>query len=229
MSEYWRSVLEACGGPAALAKGTAAGGAALGRRELIQLLGASLALAGLAGCGQRPRERILPYVTTPRELTPGLAQQYATSMELDGFAVGLLVKSHEGRPTKVEGNPLHPASLGAAGVYQQASVLSLYDPSRLRSPSERGTPSSWDAAFAALRGPAHWRPWFVLPPQSSPLVLHWLERVRARYPAARFTFHAALSRQAIYRASDALFGEPGGLGARLGFREPGPDVVALGA
>jgi molybdopterin-containing oxidoreductase family iron-sulfur binding subunit len=207
-----------------VAEGTPGDGAgALGRRELIQLLGASLTLAGLAGCGQRPRERILPYVTTPRELTPGLAQDYATAMELDGFAVGLLVKSHEGRPTKVEGNPLHPASLGASGVIQQASVLSLYDPSRLRAPLEQGMPSSWDAAFAALQGPAtrgraapspaprgarEWRPWFVLPPQSSPLVVQQLERVRERYPAARFTFHAALSRQAIYQASDALFGEP---------------------
>jgi molybdopterin-containing oxidoreductase family iron-sulfur binding subunit len=233
VSEYWRSVLEACGGPEAVAEGTPGGGAAaLGRRELIQLLGASLALAGLAGCGQRPRERILPYVSTPRDLTPGLAQDYATSMELDGFAVGLLVKSHEGRPTKVEGNPLHPASLGASSVVQQASVLSLYDPSRLRSPLELGMPSSWDAAFSALRGPgsrgpgsrgpgsqgagsqgapsrgAQWRPWFVLPPQSSPLVVQQLDRLRERHPAARFTFHAALSRQAIYQASDAVFGEP---------------------
>ncbi|HEU4578078.1 MAG TPA: 4Fe-4S dicluster domain-containing protein [Polyangiaceae bacterium] len=223
MSEYWRSVLEACGGPAAIAEGTPAGGAgALGRRELIQLLGASLALAGLAGCGQRPRERILPYVATPRDLTPGLAQDYATSMELDGFAVGLLVKSHEGRPTKVEGNPLHPASLGASSVYQQASVLSLYDPSRLRAPLELGLPSSWDAAFAALRGPklrgpAPWRPWFVLPPQSSPLVLQQLDLLREIHPAARFTFHAALSRQAIYQATDAVFGEP---------LEPQPDFAA---
>ena len=70
MSEYWRSVLEACGGSEAVAEGTpGVGAAALGRRELIQLLGASLALAGLAGCGQRPRERILPYVSTPRDLT----------------------------------------------------------------------------------------------------------------------------------------------------------------
>jgi len=207
-----------------VAEGTSADGAAsLGRRELIQLLGASLALAGLAGCGQRPRERILPYVATPRDLTPGLAQDYATSMELDGFAVGLLVKSHEGRPTKIEGNPLHPASLGASGVYQQASVLSLYDPSRLRAPQELGMPSSWDAAFAALRGlalrgpglrgpglrgPDGWRPWFVLPPQSSPLVLHQLARVRERYPATRVTYHTALSRQTIYQASEALFGEP---------------------
>ena len=86
MSEYWRSVLEACGGPAAVAEGTPAhGAAALGRRELIQLLGASLALAGLAGCGQRPRERILPYVRTPHDLTPG---RIAVGMQDAVSAVG---------------------------------------------------------------------------------------------------------------------------------------------
>jgi len=211
MSEYWRSVLQACGGSAALGAGGVPGSAAtdtLGRRELIQLLGGSLALAGLGGCNQRPREQILPYVTSPRELTPGLPLDYATSMELDGFAVGLLVKSHEGRPTKVEGNPLHPASLGASGVYEQASVLSLYDPSRLRGPLQDRMPVSWERALAALQGPASWRPWFVLPPQSSPVTIAWLGRVRERYPGARFCFHAALSRQAHYQAAAAAFGEP---------------------
>ena len=92
-------------------------------------------------------------------------------------------------------------------------------------------PSSWDAAFAALRGlalrgpglrgpglrgPDGWRPWFVLPPQSSPLVLHQLARVRERYPATRVTYHTALSRQTIYQASEALFGEP--LEVHLGLR-----------
>jgi hypothetical protein len=206
MSEYWRSVLQACGGQAALAEGI--GGAPLGRRELIQLFGASLALAGLGGCNQRPRERILPYVTTPRELTPGLAVDYATAMELDGFAVGLLVKSHEGRPTKIEGNPLHPASLGASGVYQQASVLSLYDPSRLRGPLQDQQPVTWNRALAALQGPPSWRPWFVLPPQSSPVTLAWLGRVRERNPGARFCFHTPLPRQGYYQATNAVFGEP---------------------
>jgi Fe-S-cluster-containing dehydrogenase component/anaerobic selenocysteine-containing dehydrogenase len=208
MTDYWRSVLEACGGPAALSAAGTPEGAALGRRELIQLLGASLALAGLGACNQRPREQILPYVTSPRELTPGLPLEYATSMELDGFAVGLLVKSHEGRPTKIEGNPLHPASLGASGVYEQASVLSLYDPGRLHGPLLDRLPVTWDQALAALRGPASWRPWFVLPPQSSPVVLAWLGRLRESYPGARFCFHAPLSRRTLYQASAAVFGEP---------------------
>ncbi|HKO16241.1 MAG TPA: hypothetical protein VJU87_08375, partial [Gemmatimonadaceae bacterium] len=102
--------------------------AGLSRRSFVRLLGASVALAGLDACTRMPAEKILPYVTPPPELVPGVAQYYATSMVLDGFATGLVVEAHEGRPTKVEGNPDHPASLGAAGVREQASVLQLYDP-----------------------------------------------------------------------------------------------------
>src|ERR687885_245089 len=125
----------------------AAGEDALSRRGFVKLLGASIALAGLDGCTRMPAADILPYVDQP-ELTPGVPRYYATAMVLDGFATGLLVESHEGRPTKVEGNPDHPASLGAVGVFEQASVLQLYDPHRAkrirhrREPSEQRT-ASW--------------------------------------------------------------------------------------
>src|SRR5579872_7022550 len=88
----------------------------LSRRGFLKALGASLALAGLDGCTRIPAEKILPYVNEPPELTPGVAVHYATSMVLDGYATGLIVEAHEGRPTKIEGNPDHPASLGAAGA-----------------------------------------------------------------------------------------------------------------
>src|SRR5665647_690598 len=97
----------------------------------MQLLAASAGLAGvsaLAGCMEPPRERILPRVEQPPELTPGVPVDYATSMVLDGFATGLVVRTYEARPTKVEGNPEHPASLGATTAYEQASILDLYDP-----------------------------------------------------------------------------------------------------
>src|SRR5919197_6710763 len=103
----------------------------LARRSFLKLLGASIALAGLDGCSRVPPTNILPYVDQP-ELTPGVPVYYATAMVLDGYATGLLVESHEGRPTKIEGNPDHPASLGAAGVFEQASVLQLYDPHRAK-------------------------------------------------------------------------------------------------
>src|SRR5450755_1734512 len=94
------------------------------RRRFLALLGASLGLAGLAGCGMHPpREKIVPYVRPPDGMTPGKPQFYATAMTLAGTAIGLLVESHEGRPTKIEGNPDHPASLGATDLFTQASVL----------------------------------------------------------------------------------------------------------
>src|SRR5262245_48053648 len=99
----------------------------LTRRAFVQLLGASAAFAGV-GCGPRPAEKIRPYHQQPEDVIPGKPSHYATAMLLDGYATGLLVTSHGGRPTKIEGNPEHPASLGAAGVFEQASILDLYDP-----------------------------------------------------------------------------------------------------
>src|SRR5262245_61933279 len=102
----------------------------MSRREVLRLMGASAALAGVGACTQPPREKILPYAEQPPEVRPGIPSHYATSMVVDGYARPLLVTSREGRPIKVEGNPQHPASLGASGVYEQGSVLGLYDPDR---------------------------------------------------------------------------------------------------
>ena len=96
------------------------------------LLGASLSLAGLAGC-RRPVEEIVPYVTAPEEIVPGIPRYYATTMPFRRSAYGLIVESHEGRPTKIEGNPSHPSTLGASSSLVQASVLGLYDPDRSQS------------------------------------------------------------------------------------------------
>src|SRR5215510_669496 len=102
------------------------------RRQFLQLMGASLALAGLSGCTRQPSESIVPYVKQPEELVLGKPMYFATAVTLRGYANGVIVESHEGRPTKVEGNPDHPASLGATDVFGQASVLDLYDPDRLQ-------------------------------------------------------------------------------------------------
>lgn len=99
------------------------------RRKFMTLMGASLAFAGLASC-RRPVEKIIPYVTAPEEIIPGVAQYYATTMPLGLNAYGLLVESHEGRPTKIEGNPKHPSTLGRSNLLIQASILGLYDPDR---------------------------------------------------------------------------------------------------
>jgi len=107
------------------------------RRQFLKYMGASLALAGLAGCRRWPEEKLAPFAYRPDGRSPGTTLQYATAMELNGVAMGLLVTSYDGRPIKIEGNPLHPASLGAASAIHQASVLELYDPERSRTIVQR--------------------------------------------------------------------------------------------
>ena len=108
------------------------------RRQFLKLMGASLALAGLSACTKQPEERIVPYVNTPEYLVPGEPLSFATATVMDGYATGVLVTSHEGRPTKIEGNPGHPWSLGATDRFMQASILGLYDPDRSQVISRKG-------------------------------------------------------------------------------------------
>jgi MoCo/4Fe-4S cofactor protein with predicted Tat translocation signal len=125
---------------------------ALDRRQFLKLMGASLALAGLTACGARqPVEEIIPYVRQPEEVVLGQPLFYATAMVFGGYAMGLLVESHEGRPTKIEGNPDHPASLGATDVFAQASVLTLYDPDRAQTVTYLGDIRSWGEFLVELR------------------------------------------------------------------------------
>src|SRR3989338_6114949 len=127
----------------------------LQRRDMLKLMGASFALAGLgAGC-RRPVDKIMPYSKAPEGTIPGIPKYFATTRPSVLGGVGLVVETHEGRPTKIEGNALHPASLGAASIHDQASVLELYDPDRSKTPTMPfedgripGTWEEWDA-FAA--------------------------------------------------------------------------------
>jgi MoCo/4Fe-4S cofactor protein with predicted Tat translocation signal len=123
-----------------------------GRRNFMKIMGASLALAGLTACTRQPTEHIVPYIKQPEELIPGRPLFFATSTTLNGVATGVLAESHEGRPTKIEGNPEHPASLGACDVFGQASVLQLYDPDRARVLTENGDTRSWADFLSVLRG-----------------------------------------------------------------------------
>src|SRR5258706_6818433 len=119
---------------------------------MMMLLGASLSLAGLAGC-RRPVEEIVPYVAAPEDVVPGIPRNYATTFPFRRSAYGLIVESHEGRPTKIEGNPAHPSTLGASSVRTQASILGLYDPDRSQQVLQSGQPKTWAdlvAAWSAL-------------------------------------------------------------------------------
>lgn len=181
------------------------------RRDFLVRMGAALGLAGVTGCTRAPREQIVPYVVQPPEVTPGKPTSYATATVLDGYATGILVESHEGRPTKIEGNPEHPASLGASSAFDQASVLSLYDPSRAQAVKQGGTASTWQAVASALAS----GPWtaaggkglqIVMPPTSSPTAAILLKEIRARHPNAAITFHAPISRRNVWQGARLAFG-----------------------
>ncbi|HXT19955.1 MAG TPA: TAT-variant-translocated molybdopterin oxidoreductase, partial [Thermoanaerobaculia bacterium] len=120
------------------------------RRRFLQLMGGSLALGGATACTKQPLEKIVPYVKQPEEIVPGIPLQFATAAPVGGYALGVLATSHMGRPTKIEGNPEHPASLGSTDVFAQASVLGLYDPDRSKTISNAGRIRTWEALVEAL-------------------------------------------------------------------------------
>ena len=126
-------------------------GTVVSRRSVLAMLGGTASLAGLTGCDivRRPVEHIVPYVDAPEGMVPGVPLAYATTMPFGSRALGLLVESHEGRPTKVEGNELHPFSEGASSVWAQSSMLDLYDPDRSKSVRFGDEESSWDDFVAA--------------------------------------------------------------------------------
>jgi molybdopterin-containing oxidoreductase family iron-sulfur binding subunit len=181
------------------------------RREFLTRMGATIALAGLGGCTRAPREEIVPYVHAPVGVTPGIARIYATASTLDGYATGVLVESHVGRPTKVEGNPLHPASLGASGAFEQASLLGLYEPSRARGITEKNSPTTWTHLRRALETSRWTREqgaglWLLLEPTSSPTARVLLDRIRQRLPRATVLFHSPTSPVPVWEGARIAFG-----------------------
>src|SRR5213594_137717 len=156
--EFWRSLEELSGDPAfqdllhrEFPSGASEWEEGLDRRRFLQLAAASLAFAGLSACTRQPLDAIVPYVKQPEEIVPGRPRLFATAMTLGGYGTGLLVESHEGRPTKIEGNPEHPASLGATDAFAQALILGLYDPDRSQLALELGEIRTWDAFVARIR------------------------------------------------------------------------------
>ena len=169
------------------------------RRDMMMLLGASLSLAGLAGC-RRPVEEIVPFVTAPEEILPGVPIHYATTMPFRRSAYGLIVESHEGRPTKIEGNPSHPSTLGASSSLVQASVLGLYDPDRSQSVTLQGAPKSWSdfvTAWGQL-SQAHASDGgaglaILSESFSSPTLARLASELRGRYPRLQWATYDAVS------------------------------------
>src|SRR5436190_11117424 len=154
---YWRSLEELAEMPeiaARLEREMTRSGRDMGaveRRRFLQLIAASLALGGLAGCGPEENARqLLPYVEQPPGIVPGQARAYATAVTEAGYATGVLVTHQTGRPVKIEGNPDHPASRSAASPILQASILGLYDPHRAQSILHQSQITSWEAFVTAM-------------------------------------------------------------------------------
>src|SRR6202140_1018243 len=124
------------------------------RRDFLKLMAASLAFAGLSGCGKAPEEHIIPYVTQPEGLVLGKPQFYATVMPFGADAIGVLVESHEGRPTNIQGNPDHPSSRGAVDSFVQAFILHFSDPDRAQLPPQLGPITPLSAFHDAAQGAA---------------------------------------------------------------------------
>ena len=220
--EYWRSLEELAGSPAfqealhrEFPKGAAEWVDSVSRRGFLRVMGASMALAGMTGCVRLPLEPIVPYVRQPEDVVPGRPQFYATSITLGGYASPLLVESHLGRPTKIEGNERHPASLGGTDIFAQASILGLYDPDRSQSVVSLGDQRSWQSFVGAIRGPliaqkalqgAGIR--ILTPTISSPTLADQLRNFLKIYPQAKWHVYEPINRDNVLEGAKMAFGQP---------------------
>ncbi|MCL4795854.1 MAG: TAT-variant-translocated molybdopterin oxidoreductase [Bryobacteraceae bacterium] len=182
------------------------------RRNLLKLMAASFGLAGAAAC-RRPVEPILPHAKGLETVVHGNAVHYATAATTGGAATGLIVQCHDGRPTKVEGNPRHPYSLGATNAHAQALLLSLYDPDRARHVHRGANRSSWDEFFGwaqtALSPEQAGSGMRVLAERSSSPTLEALRgEVAKRFPAARWLEFDAVSFDNPRAGAEMAFGQP---------------------
>ncbi len=183
------------------------------RRAALKLLASSAAL-GLASCG-KPTEHIVPYVDQPERVVPGIPLRFATTLQLAGYGRGVIVTSVEGRPTKIEGNPRHPASLGATDVFAEAAVLSLYDPDRSKTVRGRTNVESWDAFASALRAQmekekaregAGLR--LLSGRLTSPTLVRQRDALLKQFPQARWYQYEPVSRDAETAGAALAYGRP---------------------
>lgn len=185
------------------------------RRRFLTLMGASVALAGASGCTVQPKEVIVPYVRQPEQVVPGNPLFYATAMSTARIATGLLIESHLGRPTKVEGNPQHPASLGATDAAMQASVLTLYDPDRSQTVTRNGAINDWGNFAAALAGTrdiaglkqgSGFR--ILTGTVTSTTLASQMKEFLTAYPAAKWHQYEPCGRHSVRVGATMAFGKP---------------------
>src|SRR5687767_4093765 len=186
----------------------------LSRRRFLQLSSASLALAGLTACTRQPLEKIVPYVKQPEELIPGVPLYFASAATFGGYAMGVLVESHMGRPTKIEGNPEHPSSLGATDALTQAEILGLYDPDRSQVITHLNGIATWQAfqeaigrVLAAQKGLGGEGVRLLTGAIGSPALADQIQKFLAQYPRARWHVWEPAGRGNAEAGALAAFGQ----------------------
>src|SRR6202158_1842229 len=219
--EYWRSLEELAGWSEfqdmlhrEFPKGASEWVYSVSRRGFLQLMGASLAMAGMTGCTKLPLQEIVPYVRQPEQLIPGIAMYYATAFTLSGYANPLLVESHLGRPTKIEGNNLHPASLGGTDIFAQASILGMYDPDRSQAITHLGDVEPWAEFVKEIRGPLAVQKALsgagiriLTQTVSSPTLKDQMRAFLAMYPQAKWHVYEPVNRDNVLEGAKLAFGE----------------------
>ena len=220
--EYWRSLEELAGSPdfqemlhREFPKGASEWLDSVSRRGFLKLMGASLAMAGMTACTKQPLEPIVPYVKQPEEVIPGRPLFFATAFTLGGYASPVLVESHLYRPTKIEGNDQHPASLGGTDIFSQASILGMYDPDRSQTVTYLGDIRSWGALVEAMRGPLSIQKSLqgagiriLTPTISSPALADQLQSLLKLYPQAKWHVYEPVNRDNVIEGAKLAFGQP---------------------
>ncbi|HVV51193.1 MAG TPA: Fe-S-cluster-containing hydrogenase [Polyangia bacterium] len=218
--KLWRSIEErvlvtATPGAANEFPGGASELSGVSRRSFMQVLGVSTAVAAGAAACRKPNEKIVPFVRRPEEETPGNALHFATGYAEEGYTSGLLVESHEGHPTKVEGNPAHPETLGSTTVSEQALILGLYDDDRAKQMRRGRSEIAWptflgDVKFRsagwAANGGAGLR--FLTGPTASPLLADLRRRVLEKFPRAKFVSYSSIAPDGAIEGAKMAFGKP---------------------
>ena len=186
------------------------------RRRVLKLMAAAFALGGVSGCDAgAPGGVLIPAVVAPPNIIPALPNYYTTAHVLGGYATGIVVRQFMGRPTKVEGNPAHPASLGATDVFSQAVLLDFYDPDRQAGLTRGNTPSDWAsfetmlsatrARYAGNRG-AGLR--VLTGATTSPTLARQMAALTQQYPEFRWHQWEPASRGAVARGAALAYGRP---------------------
>jgi len=220
--EFWRSLEELAGSEdfqemmhREFPKGASEWIDAVSRRGFLKLMGASLAMAGMTACTKQPLEPIVPYVRQPEDTIPGRPMFYATAFTLAGYASPLLVESHLYRPTKIEGNDQHPASLGGTDIFAQASILGMYDPDRSQTITYMGDVRTWGDFVGAMRGPLSVQKGLkgagirvLSQPFSSPTLADQQKAFLAMYPEAKWHVYEPINRDNVYEGAKLAFGQP---------------------